>query len=75
MSNEKEPKTNRTQLTDLPAAEQELTEKEMEKVQGGAPEKFKFEKLPSDNPKPIEVPNEPDPPLQITDLSNYKPKK
>lgn len=33
MSNET--KTNRTQLTDLPVAEQELTGQEMEKVQGG----------------------------------------
>ena len=28
-------KTNRTQLTDLPIAEQELTGQEMEQVQGG----------------------------------------
>ena len=35
MSNEKETKTNRTQLTDLPVAEQEMTAEEMENVQGG----------------------------------------
>ena len=33
MSNET--KTNRTQLTDLPVAEQEMTAEEMENVQGG----------------------------------------
>ena len=34
MSNENQP--NRTQLTDLPVAEQELTGQEMAQVQGGA---------------------------------------
>lgn len=32
----KNPKTNRTQLTDLPAVEQEITGQEMAQVQGGA---------------------------------------
>ena len=43
MSNET--KTNRTQLTDLPVAEQEMTAQEMAKVQGGkaAEEKKKDE--------------------------------
>ncbi len=56
MSNET--KTNRTQLTDLPIAEQEMTAEEMAKVQGGklqVPAQPQVTTAPS-TPVPIEPP-------------------
>ncbi len=47
MANEKEPKTNRTQLTDLTISQQEITEEEMKKVQGEKRRRFNLKSCPT----------------------------